>query len=234
MNTLQTTISENVTNDWPTNPAIKLLVDDYAKYHTVLAIAGSVVLLILVILTISFWTRFKRISTPKKSKWPFNKKVYFSFSMFFMGFSLFFGLVVAANVSTALKPQPGFRLLAESTTTAPASAEGQALTAWIQSPDNTLPPVLEQKAQDRISWQRPKAIICGILFIASLIGSWYVWSYLLSVAQIENKLSGAKQKILIAVGVMGAFVSMLLIVMTLANMQGSIAPVAISVLGASN
>lgn len=234
LNNLQLTLTEHLKSDWQSNPAVKTLVDDYAKYHAVLALAGSVTLLILLALTTIFWIRFKKQSRTEQRKWPFEKKVYFWFGLVLTLFTMFFVLIVVANISTARKPIPGFTLLANSVSTPDDSTEGHALSAWIQSGESTMPAVLDQKVQDRISWQRPKAIICGMLLIVTIFINGYIWRYLIRYSNKEGKKWQPKERLLLAAGSITFGLSLLLLVMALANMQGSIAPIAMSLLGVGN
>lgn len=223
---------QHLNTNWQSNPAIKALIDDYAKYHAVLAIVGSLVLIVILALTVFFWIKFAKIQKIGRFKWPFDKKVYFSFGLLLTIFSLFFALVVAANISTALKPIPGFTTLASSTSTASDSKVGIALNEWVQSGKSALPSSLKQKAQERVSWQRPKAIICGLLLIVFVLVNLRVWGYLIKArAQSETKWS-IKEIIILVGGTVSVAITLLLVIMFIANTQGAIAPLAISLLGA--
>ena len=80
-----------------------------------------------------------------------------------------FLVVCVANVTTAMDPRHGFSLLVDSMVT-PRAGTGssnvyRAADAWLQSstPLASRPP-FEHRIDDRLAWQRPKAIVCGILF----------------------------------------------------------------------
>jgi hypothetical protein len=38
--------------------------------------------------------------------------------------------------------------------------------AWLQSGNAQLSPLLQHAIDDRLAWQRPKAVICGVLLLA--------------------------------------------------------------------
>jgi len=211
---------------------VKTLVDDYTKYHVVLAVVGGIVLIISVVLAIVFWVKFKKIPKIMRFKWPFDKKVYFSFGLLLTFFSLFFALVVAANISTTLKPIPGFTTLARNTAIASNSDAEKALNNWVQSGDSTIPPILKQKAQERINWQRPKAIICGILLVVFVLISMQLWRYIIK-ARTTSETKWSKKEVMIFVGgIVSVAITLLLVIMFVANLQGAIAPLTISLLGA--
>src|SRR6476620_621485 len=101
---LQTTLIDHIQSGWQSNPALRTLIHDYTKYHTVLVIAGGILLLVSLLLTFRFWMQFKRVVKIRRFNWPFEKKVYFAIGSVLTIFSLLFALVWAANLSTALKP----------------------------------------------------------------------------------------------------------------------------------
>jgi hypothetical protein len=176
---LRTTLSEHIKSGWQSNPALRTLIHDYTKYHIVLVIAGGFLILVLLLFSIFCWIRFKKVAVASKFIWPFEKKVYFSFGSLSIIVALFFGLFVVANASTVLNPLPGFTSLADTTTMPTDSVVGQALNQWVQSGNNNFPPILKQKVKDRILWQRPKAIICGVFLILLVLLSVRFWDALI-------------------------------------------------------
>lgn len=77
MNELQRTLSELVKSGLQYNPAMNTIINDYVKYHVILVILGSSLVLIFALLSIIFWTKFKRIPKINKLKWEFEKKYTF-------------------------------------------------------------------------------------------------------------------------------------------------------------
>lgn len=228
---LQTTLLEHIQSGWQSNPALMTLIHDYMKYHAVLVIVGGAVLLVSLFLAVRFWMRFKKISRIRRFKWPFEKKLYFAFGTSLTLFSLFFTVVWAANLSTTLNPLPGFTSLASTTTVPDDSATGKVLTNWVQSASTTFPPVLEAKVQKRINWQRPKTVICGMLLIVFIVVTVRVWSYLIKQSKTGELECSFKVRALIFIGMVTFASCLLLAVMVVANAQGAIGPIAISLLG---
>lgn len=231
---LQTTLVEHLDSDWQSNPALSTLVHDYTKYHAVLVILGGFGLLVSAILTIYFWRQYKRVPKISRSRWPFEKKIYFAFGTVLTIFSLFFALVWVANLSTSLKPLPGFTSLASSTTVPSDSVTGKAMVNWIQSGSNTIPLVLKEKIQDRINWQRPKSIICGVILTAFVVATIRIWVYLIKKSRDTESKWSLKDRALMFVGGTTFTCCLLLVIMVVANTQGAIGPIAISLLGAGN
>ena len=231
---LQNTLVEHLNSNWQTNPAIRTLVHDYTKYHAVLVITGGIVLLVSLVLTVYFWLRFKKVAKIRKFKWPFEKKVYFALGSVLTIFCLFFALVWVANLSTALKPLPGLTTLASYTAVPSDSVSGKALINWVESGSKTFPPALKAKVQDRIEWQRPKAIICGILLVVFIIGTIRVWDYLITKSRDSDSEWTIKDRVLILGGSATFVCCLLLAIMVVANTQGAIGPITISLLGAGN
>ena len=228
---LHNRIREQRTSGWQSNPAMKTLINDYATYHLVLVLAGGFLVLILLLLSIVFWVRFTKIPKAGRFKWPFEKKVYFSFGLLSSIVSLFFALIVAANATNAFNPVPGFSLLADSSSISTNTVAGRALNEWIQSGNGNVPPVLEQKVQERIAWQRPKAIICGMLLVVFVVLSVRLWSALIRATRANEPKWQLKENTFFVAGIVTVAFSLLMMVMVVANMQAAIAPITITVLG---
>jgi formate-dependent nitrite reductase membrane component NrfD len=218
-------MNELLRSGWQSNPAMKALVSDYARYHAIFVIAANVALLALLTMSAFFWARSRKISRTGASGEVFERRVFRSFALLCGLVSLTFMLLIAANAPHAFSPTnvlQGFSLLA-----APPedSAVGRSLLAWIESNSVQPPPLITQRVHDRLSWQAPKAIICGMLFIAIVALSVRIWSSLIK----RKKQKRATTTRLIA-GTIAVALSLLLLIMVIANTQGALAPLSISVL----
>jgi hypothetical protein len=230
---LHATLNHMIQSGSWSNPAMHTLLTDYAKFHLVLVIAGGCTVIVLGLLSIIFWMRWKRTPNGDKHQWTFAKKVYFSFGLLSTAVSLLLALIVAANATNAFDPVPGFSLLANSTTTSDSSQLGHALNAWITSGNSTVPPLIQQKVQDRLAWQRPKAIVSGILLILFVVLSFFLWNALLQKTKGKASKWQMKEATYFICGIATLTFSFFLLVLVLANMQGAIAPLTITVLGVS-
>jgi hypothetical protein len=108
---------------------------------------------------------------------------------------------------------------------------GRALDEWIQSGDGKVPPVLEQQVQERLAWQRPKAIICGILLVVFAALSVRLWGALIRARRASEPKWRLKENTCFVAGIVTVGFSLLMMVMAVANMQAAIAPITITVLG---
>lgn len=227
---LQNTIRSQLELSAPTNPAFSTLLDDYTKYHAVLALLGGIVLAATVVLSVLLWVRFKRSPKSDRSKWSFEKKVYFWLAIVCTLFAVFMSLIVTANLSTTLQPRPGFAGLVESH---PNNSTYQAeLNNWLESGKSAMPPGIQNAVQDRLSWQRPKAIICALLFTVFVGVSVRMWQSLIRASRIREPKNSKKRAAMILLASTTTLCSLLLLIMVLANTQASLAPITITVFGA--
>ncbi|MBI3173435.1 MAG: hypothetical protein HYZ25_06940 [Chloroflexi bacterium] len=216
------------------NPAYHTLLHDYTTYHAVLFIEGGIFMLILMALSVYFWQRFRRIQKATTHHWAFEKKTYFSFGLVSTVVTLFMLLIVAANLSNVLNPQEGF---IQSITDLGTPQEGtqkaalyQAVDIWAQSGSAQPPSILQNGVDNRLSWQRPKAIVCSILLVLVAIFTMSIWRKLIKFSRVSEAMWSLKEKALIAIGVLAIPVTLLLMLMALANTQASFAPIMLTLL----
>ena len=232
-NDLQSTISLLLNGNWRSNPAMKALIDDYIEYHQVLVVAGSLITLAFVWGSVAFlWSswKFREIDRPDRR---ISQTVSLGFGILFGISGCLFGLLVVANASTALHPLPGFSSLVSMTSTRYDSEVDRKTIEWIQTGSSNIPPVIAIKVEDRIAWQRPKAIICGALFLLFSVLSGAIWKALIKDAGQPRFSKRRHRTVVLASGFGTVSASMLLLVMAVANTQGALAPLTISVLGGS-
>jgi hypothetical protein len=230
---LHHTLSEQLQSGWQSNPAMKTLINDYANYHAVLVAAGGCLVLIFVLLSIFFWIRLKRTPLAVKHTWAFEKKVYCSFGLLSLLVGLFLALIVAVNATNVFDPLHGFSLLVGSLATPNTSVVGHVLNEWIKSGNGNIPPLIEQKIHERIAWQRPKAMVCGMLLVVFVALSALLWNTLLKKTRASESKWRLKEITCFVAGIASVTLSFLMAVMVVANMQGAIAPITITVLGAN-
>jgi uncharacterized protein with PQ loop repeat len=230
---LSALMDELIRSGWQSNPAMNALVSDYARYHAVFVVAASVALLILLAMSAFFWARSRILSITGISGERFERRVFRAFAFLCSLVSLALILLIAANAPHAFSPASvlhGFSLLA-----APPedSAVGQSLLGWIKSNTVRPPPLIVQKIHGRLSWQAPKAITCGVLLILFVALSVRIWISLIQ----WRKLKGATEpnrrlaeKPLLMTGTIVVVLSLLMLIMSIANAQASLAPLTISIL----
>lgn len=214
-----------------TNPAVLHMINDYAKYHLVLVILGGFSVFFFLVILRRLWKKFWVAPDLIGNIGNVGGRAYF-FLMTFVGFvTASMSLIVYANLQNALHPKQGFRLAIHSLGI-PASGSKtanihQSFYIWIQSGDKTLPAYLREVVQNRLSWQLPKAIISSLLLIVAIFMTHKVWKL---VVNSYLSFSRIKNFALFASGVALSMISTLLWVMAIANTQGSIAPLTLSLL----
>jgi hypothetical protein len=230
---LQNTLYSLMQSGSRSNAVYNTLLHDYIKYHAVLVIEGGIFALLLIVLNVYFWRRFKRTRKAETCNWTFEKKAYFCFGLVSTIVALFMLLIVAVNLSTVLNPQEGFAQVIQDLGTPQAgrqkAAHYQAVNTWVQSGIAHMPPVLQNEVRDRLSWQRPKAIVCSILLVVFAIFTTRLWRKLINSRASESRWR-LKEKALIIMGVIAIPVTLLLMIMALANTQASFAPITLTLL----
>src|SRR5258708_7229248 len=96
---LQATLNQQIRSGSWSNPAMNTLVNDYVKYHLVLVVAGGLLAFIFVLLSIFFWTRWRRAPRTDGRNWTFEKKTYLAFGALSTAVGLSIALIVAANAT---------------------------------------------------------------------------------------------------------------------------------------
>lgn len=216
-----------------TNPALNTLLDDYKTYHLALLVVGGLFLAALLVLAIIFWTRFKRARVDGTRKWSFERKTYFSFGILSVLVCLFLGVVVAANLSTVLNPRQGFAasvnmLSPNPSAGSPAAELYGSVNTWLQSGSTEVPPVLQQRIDDRLSWQRPKAVICSALLVIFVVASGLIWRALIRRSRDGTGRWGPKRAALFIAGVLTVGSCLMLMLMVMGNVQASFAPISLT------
>jgi hypothetical protein len=194
---LPTTLERLLQPHAESNPAFDALLHDYAAYHAVLVVLGGLVTSGLVLLTVRAWRRSRALAVASAA------------------LGLLMALIVFANAGNALNPRHGLEgaiplLRATQPGTEQARVQ-QAANAWLRSGSAGKPRLLQERIDARLSWQRPKAIITSVLFVAF--------------AGLCFRLR--RRRILSTVTMLCALV---LLVMAVANTQASFAPVFLTVL----
>lgn len=224
---LQNTLHSLMKSGSRSNPAYNTLLHDYIKYHAVFVVEGGIFALLLTVLSVYFWRRFKRTRKAETRNWTFEKKAYFCFGLTSTIVTLFMLLIVVVNLGTVLNPQEGFAQSIPDLGIPQAGTQKaalyQAVNAWVQSGSTHMPPALENKVRDRLSWQRPKAIFCSILLVVFAIFTVRLWRKLIN-SRASKSMWRLKERVLITIGVIAIPVTLLLMIMAVANTQASFAP----------
>jgi hypothetical protein len=210
------------------------LLDDYTIYHVVRIVAGGVLVVTFILLSIFFWTQWKRVPKTDERKWTFEKQTYFSFGALSIVVGLLLAFIVAANATNVLDPRHGFSLLVDSLGTPKAGTQMdtiyQAFNTWVQSGSATIPPVVQTKIHERIALHTTSAIVYGILLVVFVVLDAPIWRTLIKRSRVREAKWGLQERALLASGVAAVALSLLLMVMVVVNVQGAIAPITLTLL----
>lgn len=222
MDTLRRTLEELVRSSAGSSPAFDTLLSDYRDYHAVLLALGGPLTAGLLALSVLSWRRLRR--TPKRR--TFERRAYRAFALAGGVVGLGCALVFAANLSTVLAPRQGFAHVIPALGT-PASDTEQArlhrsVTRWLESDRADVPPLLRRKVDDRLAWQRPKAIVCALLLIPFAAFSVRFWR--------RSLARGRASRSAVTAGAAASVGALVLAVMVIANTQAAFAPVTLTLL----
>jgi hypothetical protein len=218
---------------WRSNGAMKMLIDDYARYHWVLVILGGLLVVGITVLSAIVWRRFVRTKFSPTDTWPTERKLYFSLGVLSSFVGLCMSLLVAVNASTALKPLPGFATLPAPRSGQQREALDAAVIDWVKSGQVRVPAIVEDRIDARLDWQQPKAIISGALFVLSTGLSLLLWKRLIRRTKLVGSNWRVRERTLFFAELSTVPFALLMMVMFVANTQAAIAPLTISVFGPS-
>jgi hypothetical protein len=229
---LQTTLINLLQSGTESNPALNSLLSDYTTYHVVLLIVGGFFTLILVGLSVLFWVRFKRAAKTETRKWTFERKTYFSFGLLTTIVGLLMMLIWVANAGTVLNPRPGFLGVINEFGTSQGGTHRaelyQSFNTWLQSGSRDVPALIQGKINDRLAWQRPKAIICSILLAIFMAASVRIWSTLIRRSKVRETTLNLNETALLCSGCFSVASCLLLMLMVLGNTQATFAPMSLT------
>jgi hypothetical protein len=230
-NDLEDAIRQHETG-WQSNQAMKTMIDDYTEYHVVLVITGGALVVGLALLSIFLWVRLKRTPRAGAKRWSPERKLYLLGALASTAVGLLMGLVVAANAATSVDPVRGF-LLAAAHPTPNGGAVDAAVIDWVNSGTGPVPSIVQDQVRDRLAWQQPKAIICGVLFVLFATLAVKLWRTLVRRLQTGKSQPTQRYRALFIAECATVFAALLMIVMAIANTQASVAPLALTILGGS-
>jgi len=62
------------------NPALKALVDSYARYHAAFVVVGGLFVVAFAVLTLFSWRRLRASPRPEGRRWSFERTTYLAFT----------------------------------------------------------------------------------------------------------------------------------------------------------
>jgi len=174
---LRITLTTLLQSGTQANPALNELLSDYVRYHLTLVIVGGLFTLAFTAMSVFCWIGYKKAPKTRDQKWSFEKKTHFHFGLLATVTAMLMALIVVANVSNAIDYRKGFAGTL-STVSAPVGTPKaelhQSFNTWLQSGDARMPITVQDKINERLAWQLPKAIISTILLAIFVVVSVYM------------------------------------------------------------
>jgi hypothetical protein len=198
-----------------TSPAYDRLLTADRNFHVVFLVVGGFFTLLLLLFSVFSWVRFKRAR-----RRGFERRSYFAFGAVSLTVGLLMAVVFWANVTSVVNP----RQTLSGTTFSPV---GQA---WLQYGSAQISPLLQHAIDERLAWQRPKAVICSVLLVAFVTLTVFLWRTLIRQSTTGEPFRKLIRRLTLCAGVLSAVSCLLLMLMVIGNTEGAFAPLFLTVL----
>ncbi len=230
--TLHDTLDALLRSGSESNPALNALLRDYTRYHVVLIVLGGLFLVAFALLAAFCWRRLRRAPKWDDRRWSFERATYLCFGASSAVLGLMTAVLVAANASNVIDPRQGFSgAIAMVGAPGPGSRAAelhQSFGTWLGSGQAATPSLIDTRIDERLAWQRPKAIICVVLLVVFVVLSAWVWRTLIRRSRARRAGWTRNDLMLLVAGVGACPVCLLLMLMVIGNTQGSFAPMSLT------
>ena len=221
---LTTTLTALLESGADSNPALTALLRDYTSYHVVLVVVGGLFLVALAWLSASMWRRWRRSRESASGATSFERRTYLSFSLLERGGHPPPGARRRGERQHRSRPAARVRRRdrpARDAEAGTSAAELQdAFTTWLASGDGDVPARVSEAIDDRLSWQRPKAIVSTVLLVGAVVLSAATWRSLVRWSRARSGRRPLREWGQLGLGVVSVAVCFLLMLMVLGNTQG--------------
>ena len=197
-----------------TSPAYDQLLTADRNFHVVFLIVGGLFTLLLLLFSVFSWVRFKRAR-----RRTFERRSYFSFGAVSLALGLIMAAVFWGNVTSVVNPRQ----------TLSGTTFSRAGQTWLQSGRAQISPLLQHAIDERLAWQRPKAVICGILLVAFVTLTVFIWQTLLRRSGAGRPFRKLSRRLMLGAGVLSAVSCLLLMLMVIGNTEGAFVPLFLTV-----
>ena len=200
---------------FPANAAYDRVLADDRNYHIVFLVVGGLFTLLLLLFTVFSWRRFKQAH-----RHTFERRTYLASGTAGVTLVLFLAVALWANVTSVVNP----RKTLSGTTFSPVGE------AWVRSGSAQISPGLQQAIDDRLAWQRPKAVICIVLLVALVLTTMFIWRTLIRRSATGEPVRKLGRRMMLGAGVLSAAACVLLMLMVIGNTEGALAPLTLTVI----
>jgi hypothetical protein len=196
-----------------TSPAYDRLLTADRNFHVVFLVVGGLFTLLLLLFSVFSGVRFGRAA-----RRSFERRSYLCFAAVSLTLGLLLAVAFWANVTSVVDPR---QTLAGTT----FSRVGET---WLRSGSAQISPVLQQAIDERLAWQRPKAVICGVVLVAVVTLTVLLWRRLIGQSGEQSRTLG--RRLMLGAGVLSAASCLPLMLMVIGNAEGAFAPLFLTVL----
>lgn len=198
-----------------TSPAYDRLLTADRNFHIVFLVVGGLFMLLLLLLSGFSWVRFKRAR-----RRTFERRSYFSFGAVSLTLGLLMALAFWANATSVVNPRQ----------TLSGTTFSRVGETWLQAGSAQISPLLQHAIDERLAWQRPKAIICSVLLVAIVTLTVSLWRTLIRQSTTGEPTRKLGRRLRLCAAVLSAVACPLLMVMVIGNAEGAVAPLFLTVL----
>lgn len=236
---LQHSLKEIIEFGAPPSPAMSRIIFDYANYHAIMVMISGLLFLLFVFLSYTFWVKFKKMQKRSQEKWEFEKKSYFCFMILNMLVGMFMLLLVIANTTNTLNPLHGLSLAYNNSATEEALNNDtlhQTFSEWLKSSDGAIPASIMAEINNRVNFHTAKAFKSFALLILFVLLSRNRWKKMIGNARdiklgIRAPKLGIQDMVNFSIGNLSVAISILMMIVVEANIQGAFAPLTAFLVG---
>lgn len=197
-----------------TSPAYDQLLTADRNFHVVFLVVGGLFTLLLLLFSGFSWVRFKRAR-----RRTFERRSYFSFGAVSLALGLIMATVFWGNVTSVVNPRQ----------TLSGTTFSRVGETWLQSGSAQISPLLQHAIDERLAWQRPKAVICSILLVAFVTLTVFLWRTLIRQSGAGEPIRKISRPLMLCAGVLSAVSCLLLMLMVIGNAEGAFVPLFLTV-----
>jgi cytochrome bd-type quinol oxidase subunit 2 len=201
--------------DYETSPAYDRLLTADRNFHVVFLVVGGLFTVLLLLFSGFCWVRFRRAG-----RRTFERRSYLCFAAVSLTLGLLMAVVLWANVTSVVNPRQ----------TLAGTAFSRVGETWLQAGSARISPMLQLAIEERLAWQRPKAIITSVLLVAFVTLAVFLWRRLIRQSATGEPFRKAGGRLMLSAGVLSAAACLPLMLMVIGNTEGAVAPLFLTVL----
>jgi nitrate reductase gamma subunit len=198
-----------------TNPSYDRLLIADRNFHIAFLVVGGLFTLLLLLFSVFSWVQFKRAH-----RRTFERRTYFSFGAVSLALGLLMAVVTLGNVTSVVNPRQ----------TLAGTAFSRTGETWLQSGRAQISPLLQHAIDERLAWQRPKAVICSVLLVAFVALAVVLWRTLIRRSATGEPFRRLSRRLMLCAGVLSGASCLLLMLMVIGNTEGAVAPLFLTML----